>query len=144
MQHIKKIALPFFIITFLFNLSACASPPNSAMGYNNQGASYAKSGRYDMALKYFNKALEIKPEFAGAYYNKGLAYGHKRMFSKAIKQFDRAIGINPNYADALDSRGLLYLITGKNKNKACADLKKACDLGVCKAFNMAEQKGDCS
>ena len=108
------------------------------------GTSYAKSGRYNEALDYFNKALELNPNFAGAYFNKGLAYGHKRKFDQAINNFTRAIEINPNYADALDSRGLLYLITSRNKSQACADIKKACDLGVCKAYKMAKQKGDCS
>lgn len=140
MKQTTQSLLLLFIGLFL---SSCAYPPNSAMAYNNQGARYAKSGHYDMAIRSFNKALELQPEFAGAYFNKGLAYTHKRMLAKALEQFDLALEINPNYADALDARGLLYLITGTNKDKACVDLKKACEMGVCKAYNLAKKKGDC-
>jgi len=145
MHNVKKRILYVFMLVFSLIIVGCAAyPPNSAMGLNNQGASLVKSGRYTEAINYFNKALELKPRFAGALYNKGLAYSHKRKFEKAINAFNRAIEINPNYADALDSRGLLYLITAKDKQQACVDLNKACDLGVCKAYKMAKRKGDCS
>jgi len=31
-----------------------------------------------------------------------------------------------------------------NKNKACSDIKRLCDLRLCKAYEYAKAEGDCN
>jgi tetratricopeptide (TPR) repeat protein len=62
----------------------------------------------------------------------------------AINEFNNAIKLNPNYAEAYDNRGFTYFVKLGNKVKGCADLKKACELGECRNYNLAKQKGYCS
>ena len=54
----------------------------------------------------------------------------------------QAIELNPTDAEAYNNRGITYYFLG-NIEKACADAKKACDLGDCKALNFLQSKGHC-
>ena len=50
----------------------------------------------------------------------------------AINYYDKTIKINPNYARAYYNRGYVYNEMNQ-KNKACADWKKAASLGYANA-----------
>jgi len=45
--------------------------PDDADAWNNKGVSLAQLGKYEEAIKYYDKAIEIKPDFANAWFNKG-------------------------------------------------------------------------
>lgn len=53
-----------------------------------------------------------------------------------------AIELNPNDSKAYYNRGNTYNDLG-NKNRACEDWQKACELGNCKEVNLAKKKGLC-
>ncbi len=40
------------------------------------GIGAAATGHYDSAIKYFQRAIEIKPDYEDAYFNMGLAYSN--------------------------------------------------------------------
>ncbi len=104
---------------------------------------YAAKGQYDRAIALFSKALEINPRYAEAYNNRGIAYAKgKGQYEKALSDFLKAIEINPVNADIYDNRGITYERLG-DKEKACSDWKKACQLGSCKAYEAAKRKDDC-
>ena len=99
---------------------------------------FAEKGNYDRAIALFSKALEINPRYAAAYNNRGVAYAKgKGQYDKAISDYNKAIEINPGLAEAYDNRGITY------KEKACSDWERACQLGLCKAYEVAKRKGDC-
>ena len=50
--------------------------------------------------------------------------------------------INPTFAEAYNGRGLSYMILG-NKTKACSDLKRACELGVCMDYRRHQDTMTC-
>ncbi|MCP4259950.1 MAG: tetratricopeptide repeat protein [Planctomycetes bacterium] len=57
--------------------------------------------------------------------------------------FNKTIELNPKDATAYNNRGFVYLLKLGNKVKGCADLKKACEIGNCRNYNLARQKGYC-
>ena len=100
---------------------------NDAAFYNNRGIDYRKEGKLDLAIKDFDKAIELNPEFAEAYNNLGNAYDDKGDFDKAIVNFNTAIKFKSDFVDAYVNRGVAY---GKRDefNKAIADFTTAINL----------------
>ena len=72
-----------------------------ATSYNNIGSLYSKKGRYNKALKYHNKALEIRKtrlgeqsiEVAYSYNNIGVALYYIGAYDNALLSFDAALKI---------------------------------------------------
>ena len=89
-----------------------------------RGFSAADKDDLDKAIRHYNKAIELKPDFHLASNNRGIAYGKKGDFDSAIKDFNKAIELNPNLSEAYNNRGLAYEKKGEidtaihNHNKA--------------------------
>lgn len=64
-----------------------------------------KAGKYDEAISYAGKAIQIKPDYADAYNARGLALYNKDQSEKAIKDFDMAIKLMPDFYQAYMNRG---------------------------------------
>lgn len=112
-------------------------------GYISRGIVYSKKGDYDRAISDYNRALEIDRGSADAYFNRGVAHAKKGQHVLAILDYDRAIEINSEYASALINRGFIYLVHLENKEKACADWKRACELEICNNYRLAKEEGHC-
>ncbi len=54
-------------------------------------------GRYDEAIRYYDKALEIDPEYVYAWNGKGCALDYLRRYDEAIRCYDKALEIGPKY-----------------------------------------------
>ena len=67
-----------------------------ANAYLNRGTAYFTLGEYSLAMKDFNKAIEIFPDYVKAYNNLGSVYGKLGRYDLALKQYDRSLFINPN------------------------------------------------
>ena len=57
---------------------------------------YSETGSYEMAIKYYHKALKISPEKPEVLYNIGVAYVYLNKFKKAEEFYKKAYAINPN------------------------------------------------
>jgi tetratricopeptide (TPR) repeat protein len=95
--------------------------------YYRAGEGYYKMEKYDKAIAYYDKAIELNPNHALAYYNRGGAYAEIRQYKKAIADYDRAIELNPNNALAYYNRGGAYSEIGENE-KAIAGYDRAIEL----------------
>jgi tetratricopeptide (TPR) repeat protein len=93
-----------------------------------QGVEANKKGEFDEAIRYYSKAISLKPDSADLFYVRGRAYTEKDQLDKAISDFTRAIALKPAYAEAYNFRGATFIGKGKNR-QAMADFKKACELG---------------
>lgn len=108
----------------------CSRPildPNDASFYNNRGITYGEKGEFDLAIRDFDKAIELKSDYAEAYNNLGNVYDNKGDFDKAIVNFNTAIEFKPDFVEAYVNRGVAY---GKRDefNKAINDFTRAIDL----------------
>jgi tetratricopeptide (TPR) repeat protein len=82
----------------------------------------------DSAIKCYNKAIEIDPNYVKSYIGRGLAYAILCKYDEAIADYSKAIELDPNKAYFYESRGDMYYRKGRHED-AKADYKKACDMG---------------
>ena len=73
-----------------------------------RGFSAGDKGDLDKAIRHYNKAIELKPDFFGAYNDRGIIYTKKGDFDNAIKDLNKAIALNPNLTEAYNNRGIAY------------------------------------
>lgn len=74
--------------------------------YYGRGTDLYYKGQYDLALKAFEKAIELKPDFAEAWNNKGILLGKLDRDGEALSAFEKAIDLKPDYAEAWLNRGV--------------------------------------
>ncbi|MEM2868290.1 MAG: tetratricopeptide repeat protein [Candidatus Bathyarchaeia archaeon] len=64
------------------------------------GVSFWLKGAYEIALKIFDRATQLKPNYAEAWSSKGAVLYSLGRLEEALKCYDEAIRIKPNYAEA--------------------------------------------
>ena len=82
------------------------------LAYNNMGMVQLENKKYDDALRSFEQALKLKPQYADAFYNMGVAYHHQGDREKAIASYRQAIRVKPDYLDAYINLGTEFLDKG--------------------------------
>lgn len=101
--------------------------PKETSAYINRGGAYVGQGNFQLAIRDYNKAIEINPENAKAYYNRGFVYKSAGNYQEALNNQSKAIELNPQYAEAYNNRGNIYNILG-NYQEALKDLNKAIEI----------------
>ena len=81
----------------------------------NKGTTLGKLGKHDEAIKCFDKAIKLNPNYEKAWNNKGVALDNLGKHDEAIKCYDKAIKLNPNDEDAWYNKGLALDKLGKDK-----------------------------
>jgi len=56
-------------------------------------------GKYNEALQYFNKALELDPNYVKALAGKGYTLDRLKEYDEALKCYDKALKIEPQNAE---------------------------------------------
>lgn len=99
------------------------------LGYNNIGFFINLEKKdYPGALKFFDDAIKVNPEFAYAYSNRGFTKMKMGDLKGARKDIEKSISKDPKNSYAFKNLALL-LIAEKKENQACEQLKKALELG---------------
>nr|AAR38495.1 TPR repeat protein [uncultured marine bacterium 583] len=80
--------------------------PNDPLLYNLSGICYKTIGELDEAVKSFEKALAIKPDYTEVNYNLGLTLQDLGQLDAAVKSYEKAIAIKPDYANACNNLGV--------------------------------------
>lgn len=95
---------------------------NERITWFGRGNDLSNLKKYSEAIKCYDKALEIDPEYVDALNNKGDALYELGEYNEAIKCYDKTIEIDPKNADALTMKGMALDYLG-NYNAAieCAD-----------------------
>lgn len=96
-------------------------------------------GKFQNSIEYYDKLIKLMPNDAELYFNRGAAKGMLMNSEGAIKDYDKAIQLKADYMEAYANRGVskINLLTTKGNiqptkqqtSDACADLKKAKQLG---------------
>ncbi|MEM9512777.1 MAG: tetratricopeptide repeat protein, partial [Cyanobacteria bacterium P01_E01_bin.48] len=64
--------------------------------------------RHQLAINYYDKILEFKPDTHQAWYNRGNALSALQRYEEAIGSYDRALEVKPDYHKAWYSKSLAY------------------------------------
>jgi tetratricopeptide (TPR) repeat protein len=90
------------------------NPELNSQSWYNKGFDLYNLGRFEEAIEYFNKALELNSEFSNAWTAKGSSLNSLCRFPEAIECFNKALNLNPkdsnawyNKAQSLESLGHL-------------------------------------
>ena len=105
-------------------LKAIEANPYSPFINYNIGTFYIKSGRYDIAQIYLDKACKYKKNYSDAYNKLGLIMYHKNNFSSALGYLNKAIEFNNASHENYYYIGSVYNKLGKT-DLAISNLEKA-------------------
>ncbi len=98
--------------------------PKAAQKAFNQAVKQRSENQYQNALKSFDKAIEVFPEFFQAYSERGHTHLAMADPDGAAKDFAQALRLNAGYAPALRGAGLCEFLRGQYL-EAVRDLEKA-------------------
>lgn len=85
----------------------------SAETWNNRGTAFNDLGRYDEAIRDFNQAIALAPDFLGAFHNRGKSLLLAGRIDQAEGAYDLALKINPNFPEGLIGRANVHMIKGQ-------------------------------
>ncbi len=72
---------------------------------NKLGEEALKNGKLDEAIKHFQQALILKPDYPEAHNSIGIALFKKGRIPEAIEHYEQALQLKPDYAEAHDNLG---------------------------------------
>jgi tetratricopeptide (TPR) repeat protein len=113
-----------------------AKSPTAFLAYNNLGYILMEKGRVDDAIPYFNKSLEINPNFNEPHNNLGDALLRMGQTNEAVMHFQKAVDLDPTSAASYYNLGDAWLEMGR-ANEAITQFQKALELdpGFARAYN---------
>ncbi len=138
----RRVKLPVLVIVIILlfsltiqrnfvwrsNLSlwsdAVAKSPVSARAHDNLGLAWMEEKKYDLAIKEFNRTLELNRRYYLAYYNAGVAYQLQGDFEKAKMSYIKSLDVNPEYFRSWYNLGIVYRRLGE-LDQAVASYDKA-------------------
>ncbi len=92
--------------------------------FSNLGEAYRRTDKLEDALKAFDRAIVLKPEFLKGHLGAGNTLRDMEKFPEAISKFRLALAINPNFAEAYHYLGVTFL-EQDNLEDAVPVLRKA-------------------
>jgi len=87
--------------------------PYKPRPHNNLGVAYQEQGRLDDAVKEYQAAINLTPDYVDAYYNLGLVYRTQGRLDDAVREYQKAINLKPDLAEPHCSLGLVYRTQGR-------------------------------
>lgn len=118
------------LLVLLLAFAGCDMLDPEAQRHFDNGNKQSDLGYYASAIRSYDRAIEIEPEFKFAYNNRGLAKHENGQYAKAIADFTVAIRLAPDDASAADSyynRARSFHELGRHE-EALADLDMAIEL----------------
>lgn len=88
--------------------------PTKVTDWINEGDVFRGQGKYEEALKSYEKAIDLDPQNAMAWNNKGLALGLSGKHKEALESFDKSIELDPKNATVWNNKGVTLGSSGKH------------------------------
>jgi len=112
--------------------------PKAVVAWNNRGSTKEKFKMHADAIKDFDEAIALKPDYAHAYYNRGTARKNlgditinpeqrNKLFRDALDDYNKAIILIPDFDKAFHNRGIIYDNLGQF-DLAMKDFEKALEI----------------
>lgn len=124
-----------------YDKALALSPLDPWNDYINRGNAWDELNKFDNAIKDYNLALKIRPNYGEAFYNKGISYEKQKKIKAAIIEFTNA------YNSGLRTKALLERLQVHNqlKNIGTTEAKKdSLTPFIQKMFQQHEGKTLCS
>lgn len=77
----------------------------SAQAFNDMGTMLGRQHKFSEAIAYYQRAIELKPDFPMAYLNWGTVLVQQGKTNEAIAQFRQALELKPDYLEAYQQLG---------------------------------------
>jgi tetratricopeptide (TPR) repeat protein len=90
---------------------------------------------YRLAIKDYNRAVELNPDFIYARFNRAYVNSLAENFQSAIEEYTYCLEKEEDFAQAYYNRGLLNIFM-ENPAEGCIDLSKAGELGIQSAYQV--------
>lgn len=116
-----------------------ATDPENLHGIFNLGVAYKEANMLNEAIETFSLLISKNPDFPNAYFERGFSYGKMGMFPQAKFDMDQSIRNQPEHGPSYFFRGRAFEAVG-DLNSACADWRKAKELGTPEADAFIQQK----
>ncbi|MCP4125764.1 MAG: tetratricopeptide repeat protein [Gammaproteobacteria bacterium] len=98
-----------------------------ALDHKDQADDYRDSKQFDMAIKHYRSAIDLKPDFWEAHANISIIYSGMGRHSEALEHAMESVLIMPEIAQLSDNLGSIYRGSG-NYEQAINCHKKALDI----------------
>ena len=123
----SAVTCSILILTALI-LTGCAAltgslymeDPLSAEEHNNLGVIYEREGKYELALREYQRAIESDPALVTPYVNAGNTYYKLGEFTNSEKYYKKALSNDEKNLEAANNLASLYIETGEGYPEALA------------------------
>ncbi len=95
--------------------------------FNNIANLEKKINNYDLAIKYYSKAINLNNKVPEIYFNLANCYSSLNEFDKSILNYKKAIDLRDEYAHAHNNLGSQYMLKG-DYNSANIAINKALEI----------------
>lgn len=99
-------------------------PVGNYSDYLSLGNVEDRKGNYLKAIEYYDRALELKPNYFEAWNNKGIALVNIHRYDEAIKAYEKAIELLPNNAYVYYNKACAHALK-QDKENTLKSLSKA-------------------
>ncbi len=117
-----RLTALLLVVIFVPLLMGAVTPSQSSRApatpkhvkYYNQGVTAQNQKDYEGAVRLYQKALRVKPDYPDALNNLGFSLRSigKRYMDEAMQAYDKALSLKRNHEGALEYQGELYLWRG--------------------------------
>lgn len=131
-SHLNKLAYLIFIVPFV--ISGCGylpinvllmKDPLTAEEHNDLGVAYENEGKYELAIREYKTALKKNNQLVVPLVNIGNVFLKQENYSEAEKYYKKALSMDPYNLEAANNLASVYLIVGKEYQKALMNLTSA-------------------
>ena len=120
-------------------VAAGKTSPSSPTNHNNLGDYYGRHGDKQSALREFQTAIALKPNYGDAYHNLANTYTELGQPDKALENYQNAIKFNPNLWQSYQNIAAIYF-SQKNYDQTIQNIQKAISVNP-KNFNLRVNLG---
>jgi tetratricopeptide (TPR) repeat protein len=71
--------------------------PDYVEACNNKGISLFNTDDLNEAIKAFDRAIKLKPDYAEAWYNRARVYATKRLYKKSLTDLQKAVLLDTSF-----------------------------------------------
>lgn len=122
MKYVKKYisltVLVFLFVCIYISFGFCYDLSQDANTYRDLGLQAQSASDPDLAMTYYQKAIELDPYLATAYNDLGVIYEAKGMFDRAQSSYLKAIEVDPNCLSVYSNMASLYERNGEYERAA--------------------------